>query len=82
MIDAFNRGDLDTARHDQSRAMEFIEILNRHGGLAAGKSAMKLIGVDCGAVRLPLRPVSDRDEKSLRDDLERVGFFDYSCKLP
>lgn len=82
MIDAFNRGDMEAARRDQSRAMDFIEVLNRHGGLAAGKSVMKFIGVDCGPVRLPLRPVSDRDEKSLREGLERVGFFEYCSKLP
>jgi N-acetylneuraminate lyase len=71
-----------SARRAQSRAMDFIEVLNRHGGLAAGKTAMKLIGVDCGPVRLPLRKVSERDEQSLREGLERIGFFDYSSKLP
>jgi N-acetylneuraminate lyase len=82
IIEAFNRGDMASARRDQSRAMDFIEVLNRHGGLAAGKTAMKLIGVDCGPVRLPLRKVSERDEQSLREGLERIGFFDYSSKLP
>jgi N-acetylneuraminate lyase len=82
IIEAFDRGDMIAARRDQSRAMDFIEILNRHGGLAAGKSVMKLVGVDCGPVRLPLRAVSAAEEKSLREGLERVGFFDYSCKLP
>ncbi len=80
IIEAFNRGDLASARRNQSRAMEFIGVLDRHGGLAAGKSAMKLIGVDCGAVRLPLRALSDRDEASLRDGLERIGFFEYASK--
>ncbi len=82
IIDAFQRGDLDGARRDQLRAMEFIEILARHGGLAAGKSAMKLIGLDCGPVRLPLRALTERDEASLRDGLERIGFFDYCSQLP
>jgi N-acetylneuraminate lyase len=82
IIEAFNRGDMAGARRDQSRAMDFIEVLNRHGGLAAGKTVMKLIGVDCGPVRLPLRKVSERDEQSLREGLEQIGFFEYSCKLP
>jgi N-acetylneuraminate lyase len=82
IIDAFNRGDLAAARQDQSRAMEFIGVLDRHGGLAAGKSAMKLIGLDCGPVRLPLRELSQHDEASLRDGLERIGFFDYASKCP
>lgn len=82
IIEAFDRGDMDAARRDQSRSMEFIAVLDRHGGLAAGKSVMKLIGLDCGPVRLPLRALSDRDEKSLRDALEQIGFFAYASKLP
>lgn len=82
IIEAFNRGDLVAARRDQARAMEFIVVLDRHGGLAAGKSVMKLIGLDCGPVRLPLRALSDRDEASLRDGLENIGFFAYASKLP
>lgn len=80
ILDAFHRGDLATARREQLRSMEFIEVLIRHGGLAAGKTAMKLIGVDCGPVRLPLRALSVVDEERLRGDLERVGFFDYASQ--
>lgn len=82
IIDAFNRGDLASARRDQSRAMDFIDVLSRHGGLSAGKSVMKFIGVDCGPVRLPLRAVSDAEERSLRAGLERIGFFEYASRLP
>ncbi|MES2691971.1 MAG: dihydrodipicolinate synthase family protein [Verrucomicrobiota bacterium] len=82
VIDAFNRGDFESARRDQNRAIDFITVLDRHGGLAAGKAVMKLIGLDCGPVRLPLRALTERDEASLRDGLERVGFFEYCCKLP
>ena len=43
---------------------------------------MKLIGVDCGPVRLPLRALADSEEASLRDAFEKIGFFDYASKLP
>lgn len=82
IIDAFQRGDLGSARRDQSRAIDFISVLDRHGGLAAGKAVMKLIGVDCGPVRLPLRALTAADEASLREGLERVGFFEYCAKMP
>lgn len=82
IMDAFRCGDLAAARQDQARSMEFIDVLNRHGGLAAGKSVMKLIGVDCGPVRLPLRALSGSDEQSLRGNLAKIGFFDYCSKLP
>lgn len=81
IIEAFNKGDLVAARRDQMRAMEFIDVLSRFGGINAGKSAMKFVGVDCGPVRLPLRQLSERDEAGLREALQRIGFFDYACKL-
>lgn len=82
IIDAFNRGDLAAARRDQARAIEFIGALDRHGGLVAGKVAMKLIGLDCGPVRLPLRAATAADEAGLRAAFEKVGFFEYCSKLP
>lgn len=81
ILQAFERGDLAAARKDQVRAMEFIEVLGRHGGLSAGKTAMKFVGVDCGPVRLPLREVTAAEEQSLRAGLERIGFFEYASKL-
>lgn len=82
LIAAFERGDLDAARRAQTQAREFISAVGRHGGLAAGKLAMKLIGVDCGPVRLPLRHPSAEQERSLREALEAIGFFEYCSRLP
>lgn len=81
IIEAFNRGDLASARADQMRAVDFISVLDRHGGLAAGKSVMKFLGVDCGPVRLPLRALTAAEESSLRAALEKIGFFGYASKL-
>lgn len=82
IMTAFGAGDLESARRDQARAQTFISVLHRHGGLAAGKAAMKFIGLDCGPVRLPLRNLTTGQEQQLRNDLESVGFFDYCCRLP
>ena len=81
IIEAFKRGDLEAARRDQLRAMDFIDVLSRFGGINAGKSAMKFVGVDCGPVRLPLRQLTEREEAGLREALEKVGFFEYCSKL-
>lgn len=82
LIRAFNAGDIEMARAEQARARDFISVLHRRGGLSAGKSVMKLIGVDCGPVRLPLRQLNESQEAALRTDLEAIGFFEYCCKLP
>lgn len=81
LMKAFAAGDMATARREQSRAREFITVMNQYGGLAAGKAAMKLIGVDCGPVRLPLRQLSSSQEESLRKSLEDVGFFTYCSRV-
>jgi len=77
---AFAAGKLAAARKEQERSMEFVQIMNRYGGLPANKAMMKLAGVDCGPVRAPL-PRLDRDaEKKLCADLRRVGFSAYASK--
>lgn len=81
MLDAFAAGDLPSAQADQAKANEMISIFLRFGGLCAGKSIMRLIGLDCGPVRLPLRSLSETMENRLRDELERVGFFDFCSVL-
>lgn len=82
LLAEFARRDLEAARRSQSQSMEFVDVLHRYGGMAAGKSAMRFVGVDCGAVRLPLRPLTSKEEENLRIDLEKVGFFNYCSKLP
>ena len=77
---AFASGDMAAAHQDQNRAQQFIDIMNRVGGLAAGKSIMKLVGIDCGPVRLPLTRLSPTQEKAFHDDLKAIGFLDYACR--
>jgi len=49
--------------------------------LVAGKSIMRMIGLDCGPVRLPLRNLSDAQQDALRGELEKTGFFDFCSVL-
>ncbi len=81
IIRAHAAGDLATAEREQAKARAFIDVMNRFGGQPAGKAIMKLIGVDCGPVRLPMRALTPADEAGLRAALEAVGFFEYSSKL-
>ncbi len=82
IIDSFESGDLAAARADQTRAAEMVSVFGRHGGLPAMKAAMKLVGVDCGPVRPPLRPLTGAEADALGADLEAVGFFDFCCQSP
>jgi len=76
VIQAFEAGDMETARKYQSQAIQVIAIMSRRGGLAAGKAMMKLVGLDCGPVRAPLQNLSAEAFESLTRELERVGFPD------
>ena len=52
LLAAFRRGDLAAAQSEQARANAMIAVLIRYGGMPpAGKTFMKLIGLDCGPTR-------------------------------
>jgi N-acetylneuraminate lyase len=55
LMDAFHAGDLEQARHLQQQAIDMIRLLGKYGGIATGKAYMKLVGLDCGEFRLPVR---------------------------
>lgn len=78
LIAAHRAGDHARASGEQARARSAIDAMVAAGGLPAGKVIMKLIGVDCGPVRLPLRNLSADDVARLRTRLESVGFFAFA----
>lgn len=81
LISDFAELNLPSAREHQAKACEMIAVFLKHGGLPAGKAMMKLIGLDCGPVRLPLRNLTAPQIDALGGDLEQIGFFDYCCKM-
>lgn len=74
LIAAFKKGDLTSARRFQQSAVEIIAVMNGRGGLPAGKALMKLIGIDCGPCRLPLRNLSAQEWESFARELRGLGF--------
>lgn len=74
VIEAFEAGDMAASRRWQMLSIQIIAVMARHGGLPAGKAMMKIIGLDCGPVRPPLKNLTEKEFDSLRQELERVGF--------
>lgn len=74
-------GDRATAEREQARACAMIDVMIRFGGQPAGKAIMKLTGIDCGPVRLPMRALPAAREPELRAALEAQGFFEFASKL-
>ena len=82
LIEAFQRGDWETARQAQLQSVRMIRILQEFGFARASKAMMRLIGVDCGPVRLPLRPMSDAETKALAERLEGMDGFSRPIRVP
>ena len=74
LIRAHQNGDIDTCRTLQSKAAELVELLARHGYMAAAKATMKYLGIDVGAVRSPLPALPRGGEAQVFADLDRFGF--------
>ncbi len=75
LIQAFENHDLQTARTEQGKSIDLIKTLGDFGFLAASKTVMAMLGVDCGPVRLPLaQPVISRANRTLRAPLQPRRF--------
>ncbi len=82
IIDAWNSGDLETAREKQNFSQDVINVIvNYRGNIVGGKRIMKLIGLDLGPNRTPFRNMTDEEEASMKKELEAIGFFDRCNKF-
>ncbi|MES2006069.1 MAG: dihydrodipicolinate synthase family protein [Bacteroidota bacterium] len=82
LMDAFNAGDMVTARDLQLKAIRMIELLGKYGGIATGKSYMQLIGLDCGGFRLPVKNMSSNEFTSFKKDTDAIQFDTFRSRMP
>ena len=76
IMEAIEKEDIKTAKTLQLKSIEIVNIIIKYGGgVRGGKAIMKLMGIDCGACRLPIRAFSEEEYKQLENDLEQVNFF-------
>lgn len=80
LMDAYATGNLKEAAHIQQQSINMITLLGKFGGIATGKAFMKLIGMDCGKFRLPVRNMDDAAFESFQTDVNKVGFYTF-CSL-
>jgi N-acetylneuraminate lyase len=80
LIRAFEQGDLEKAAQLQEQSIAMIRLLGKYGGIATGKAYMKLIGLDCGKFRLPVKNMSDDEYVKFTTDTEAIHFSTYSSK--
>jgi N-acetylneuraminate lyase len=78
LYDAWSNGDVAQAQELQFVVDRVVLALARYNVIPSVKVAMRFLGLDCGDPRLPLCPLTDEEETSLRADLERAGFFEHA----
>ena len=75
MIGAWQKNDLPTARKCQLQSARLVSLLRQFGPLPAGKSLLKRIGFDFGAVRPPLRPLSKNEQNAFDEKVDQLRIF-------
>ncbi len=82
IVEAWNRGDLETAREKQNFSQEVINVICRYrGNIVGGKRIMKLIGLDLGPNRVPFQNMTEEEEVNMKRELEAIGFFERCNKI-
>jgi N-acetylneuraminate lyase len=79
MLAAYHDCNLDTLNKLQETATNIYRILNDYNSLVAGKEIMRMIGIDCGSVRRPLKNLKEAERLQLAERLEKAGFFEYAA---
>ena len=72
ILEACERGDFETARHEQGLSVRMVEIMGKTGFLGTSKTLMKHLGVDCGPVRPPLTTFADADLVPILEELNAM----------
>ncbi|UCC97917.1 MAG: dihydrodipicolinate synthase family protein, partial [Phycisphaerales bacterium] len=83
LIDAFDSGDFPEARRRQQISMKVIQLLAGTSSFnSALKEVMKMIGLNLGGVRSPLKNIEPAKIAGLKAGLKALGFFDVCSKQP
>jgi N-acetylneuraminate lyase len=76
IIKFFNQREIETARKLQLVSVEICEIIAKYrGGIVAGKAMEKMLGIDCGPCRSPLRSLDKTEYENMKKELDTAGFF-------
>jgi N-acetylneuraminate lyase len=77
LIEAFNSNDLVQARALQQKSIDMIRLLGKYGGISVGKAYMKLVDMDCGEFRLPVKNMDAAAFEKFKADVEQLGFDNF-----
>jgi 4-hydroxy-tetrahydrodipicolinate synthase len=73
MLDAYENGDTSTARTNHRGMIPVYRAFSRVGGVAFGKAALRLRGMDVGDPRLPIVAATAEQVDAIAADLAQAG---------
>ncbi|RJX75123.1 N-acetylneuraminate lyase [Vibrio sinensis] len=74
IIESFNAGDIKEVNKKMDAVIALIRVLVEFGGVAAGKVAMQLHGIDAGNPRLPIRTLTESQKEVVLNKMQNAGF--------
>lgn len=80
LIKAFQNNDLQTAQKLQLTSINMIRLLGKYGGIATGKAYMKLVDIDCGKFRLPVKNMDNTHFEMFKNDVKDLSFSEFCSK--
>lgn len=80
MIEAFNQGEMEKANRLQEKSARMVAVLEKYGGLGAGKFYMKYIGFDFGKFRSPVKNPPDDIYPAFAREVELLDMDEYFSK--
>lgn len=81
LYESFIKNDLPEARQLQQQSINMIRLLGKYGGIGTGKAFMKLIDLDCGAFRLPVKNMDATTFLQFQKDTAKINFDTFSSTL-
>lgn len=81
LITAFEEGDHEKARALQQQSIDMIRLLGKYGGISTGKAYMKVIGLDCGEFRLPVKNMPAEQFRLFAEEVEALDFRTHCSKM-
>ncbi|CAN5240389.1 dihydrodipicolinate synthase family protein [soil metagenome] len=82
LIEAFNNNDLIKAQALQQQSIDMISLLGKYGGISTGKAYMKLIGLDCGEFRLPVKNMNKEQFELFKKETGQIKFTGFCSARP
>lgn len=79
IMEAFEEGDLVEARRLQSIAITIIKTIGQYPFHPAMKQVLRMLDLDFGDCRSPQPVIPDHAVKTLREQLDIIGFFDWNA---